>query len=218
LSAGERSTMASSSSPPGSHDEGEAQPEALAVRGGSGLDPYERKYMSGQGAVLHRAKRPAPAWLQLITGSTALAGVAMLFSSAWLSGLVFVPLGIVLWALLSVLRVTVSEGAVNVQYGPFGPTIPTASIDRAEAVSYHWAKFGGWGIRRSLDGEWMYNMPGDGGRALRIEWRDAKGKRVVTNIGLPEPEAAVRAIAQARRALQQAPVAGELTAAGDDEP
>lgn len=208
--------MAGSSSRPGPRDEGDAQPGALAVRDTSGLDPYERKYMTGQGAVLHRDKRPAPEWLQLLTGSMALAGVGMLFSPAWITGLVFVPLGIVIWALFSVLRVTVSEGAVNVQYGLFGPTIPTASIERADAVSYDWKKFGGWGIRRSLDGEWMYNMPGDGGRALRIEWRDAKGKRVVTNIGLPEPEAAVRAIAQARRALQQAPVAGELTAPDDD--
>ena len=205
--------MAASHNPPRPGDD---EPVALAVPEPSGLDPYEQKYMTGQGAVLHRAKRPAPKWLQLVTGSMAIAGLGMLLTPAWVSGLVLVPLGIVMWALLSVLRLTVSEGAVNVQYGLFGPTIPTASIERAEAISYNWTKFGGWGIRRSLDGEWMYNMPGDGGRAVRIVWRDAKGKRVVTNIGLPDPEAAVRAIAQARRVLQQAPVAGELTAPDDE--
>lgn len=157
--------------------------------------------MAGQGAVLHRAKRPAPKWLQLAIGSMAITGLAMVFTPAWVTGIVFIPLGIVLWALFSVLRLTVSEGAVNVQYGLFGPTIPTASIEHAEAVSYDWKKFGGWGIRRSFDGEWMYNMPGDGGRAVRIVWHDAKGKRRVTNIGVPDPEPAVRAIANARRAL-----------------
>jgi hypothetical protein len=199
--------MTTSSSP-----KDDEESTALAVPGASGLDPYEQKYMTGQGAVLHRAKRPAPKWLQALTGSMALAGLAMLVTPAWLTGLVFVPLGIVMWALFAVLRLTVSEGAVNVQYGLFGPTIPTASIESAQAITYNWTKFGGWGIRRSLDGEWMYNMPGDGGRAVRIVWRDAKGKRVVTNVGVPDPDTAVRAIAQARRALQQAPVAGELTA------
>jgi hypothetical protein len=177
---------------------------ALAVRDAAGLDAYERQYMAKHGAVLHRAKRPAPKWMQLLIGSTGITGLVMLFTPAWFAGLGFVPLGLMLWALFSVLRFTVSEGAVTVQYGIFGPTIPMASIESAEAVSYDWKKFGGWGIRRSFDGEWMYNMPGDGGRALRIVWHDAKGKRVVTNVGLVDPESAVRAIAAARRTARDA--------------
>jgi hypothetical protein len=110
-------------------------------------------------------------------------------------------MGIFLWALFSVLRFTISERAVVVQYGLFGPTIPIESIESAEAVDYDWKKFGGWGIRRSLDGEWMYNMPGDGGRALRIVWTDKHGERRITGIGMPAPEPAAAAIAQARRAL-----------------
>src|SRR5687768_8394833 len=93
------------------------EPKALAVRGSSVPDAYEQKYMAGQGAVLHRDKRPAPKWLQALTGSMAIVGAAMVFTPAWLTGLVFIPVGIVLWALFAVLRITISEGAVNVQYG-----------------------------------------------------------------------------------------------------
>jgi hypothetical protein len=189
---------------------------ALAVRAPTAVDDYERKYMAGQGAVLMRTKRPAPKWLQLLTGSMALTGLVMLLTPAWATGIVFIPLGIVMWALFSMLRVTVSEGAVNVQYGLFGPTIPTTAIESAEAIDYDWKKFGGWGIRRSRDGEWMYNMPGDGGRAVRIVWRDGKGRRRVTNVGLPEPASAVVAIDKARAMLPAAPSPDALPAGDDD--
>lgn len=180
------------------------EPTALVRAEPSALDPYEREYMAGQGTVLYRGKRPAPKWMQLLTGSMAIVGLVMLATPAWVTGLVFVPLGIVLWALFSVLRYSISEGAVKIQYGLFGPTIPTAAIASAEAVHYDWKKFGGWGIRRSRDGEWMYNMPGDGGRAVRIVWRDEKGERRVTNIGTPNPEPAVAAIDAAMKALPAA--------------
>lgn len=175
--------------------------EALAVPESREADPYERQYMRGHGMVLHRDKRPAPVWLQVALGASGFAGFSLLFTPAWLTGLFLVPLGFVLWALFSVLRCTVSEGAVNVQYGLFGPTIPMGAIQSAAAVDYDWKKFGGWGIRRSLDGEQMYNMPGDGGRAVRIVWTDEKGQRRITNIGTPNPESVVGAIGKARRAL-----------------
>jgi hypothetical protein len=176
--------------------------QSLAVRDEpKAVDEYERQYMQGHGAVLHRTKRPAPKWLQVALASSGISGLAMLFTPAWVAGLVLIPMGIFLWALFSVLRFTISERAVVVQYGLFGPTIPIESIESAEAVDYDWKKFGGWGIRRSLDGEWMYNMPGDGGRALRIVWTDKHGERRITGIGMPAPEPAAAAIAQARRAL-----------------
>ncbi|MBK6923109.1 MAG: hypothetical protein IPH07_37320 [Deltaproteobacteria bacterium] len=187
-------------------DETPPDPSALAVPESAAVDPYERTYMAGQGVVLHRDKRPAPKWMQLLLGSTALAGVALLFTAAWASGLVMIPVGVVLWALFSVLRVSVSEGAVSIQYGLFGPTIPTAAIESAEAVDYDWKRFGGLGIRRE-----MYNMPGDHGRAVRIVWRGGT-KRRVTLVGTPHPEAAVAAIERARRGLPPArsATAGEL--------
>jgi hypothetical protein len=182
---------------------------ALAVPSTSAADEYEKQYMTGHGRVLHRAKLPAPRWMQLLTGGSAIAGIGLLFTPAWMAAMVLIPLGIVSWALFSVLRCTVSEGAVKVQLGLFGPTIPTRAILSAEAIDYDWKKFGGWGIRRASDGEWIYNMPGDGGRAIRIVWTDEAGKRRVTNVGMKAPEAAAAAIDQARRAL---PIAGEIGA------
>jgi hypothetical protein len=178
---------------------------SIAVRKEPGaLDEYERQYMQGHGAVLHHGKRPAPKWMQVLLGSSAIVGIGLLFTPAWMSALFTIPLGVVMWALFSVLRFTVSERAVKIQYGLFGPTIPMEAIESAEAVDYDWKAFGGWGIRRSADGEWMYNMPGDHGRAVRIVWTDAKGNRRATHVGTPTPEPVVDAIAKARRALPPA--------------
>ncbi|MBX7082602.1 MAG: hypothetical protein K1X88_25580 [Nannocystaceae bacterium] len=195
----------------------EQEPKSLVPREEQAVDAYEQKYMAGKGRVLHRDKRPAPKWMQALTGSMALVGLAMMFTPAWLTGLVFVPIGVVLWSLFAVLRFVVSEGAVEIQYGLFGPTIPMASIERAEAVDYDWKTFGGWGIRRSLAGETMYNMPGDHGRAVRIVWRDEKGRQRVTNVGTPHPEGAVAAIRTAQAALPATARAGALPSADESE-
>lgn len=167
-------------------------------------DPYEREYMRGEGLVLHRAKQRAPWALTGVFAGLSLASVLPVVlgtPGAWLSMALTVPLLFVLWVLFAVLRVTVSEGSVKIQYGLFGPTIPVAAIESAEPTTYHWARFGGWGIRRGPNGEWLYNMPGDGGKAVRVVWRDAKGRRKVTLIGSKEAESLARSIARARRAL-----------------
>lgn len=198
----------------GDDDRTDPTEQALVHRGASDLaDPYEREYMAGQGMVLHRAKQRVP-W----TMSAVLAGLGLVSlvpallgqPGAWLGALIALPILFVVWMLFAVLRVTVSEGSINVQYGLFGPTIPIAAIESAEATTYSWARFGGWGIRRGPKGEWLYNMPGDQGRAVRVVWRNAKGKRRVTLIGSKEPQAVLEAITRARRALAQAPQAGEL--------
>ena len=188
---------------------------ALAKRDAGGLDEYQRRFMATQGAVLHAERRAAPKLLQLLIGSTMLAGIGMLFTPAWMGGLLMIPLGFLMWMLFAVLRVTVTEGIVNVQYGVFGPTIPVEKIESAEAVEYDWKKFGGWGIRRSLDGEWMYSMPGDKGRAVRIVWTNEKGKRVVTNVGMADPDPTANAIQQALRSLGPGEKQAELPSAED---
>ena len=165
-------------------------------------DAYEQKFMAGEGVVLYRDKRRAPWPLHALLGAAGLAVVAGSVASGELLGLaIALPVLALVWVLFSVLRVTVSAGMVTVQYGLFGPEIPVAAIELCEATTYDWKKFGGWGIRRSRQGEWIYNMPGDGGHAARIVWRDRKGRRRVTLIGSRHADQLASKIKGARAAL-----------------
>ena len=168
--------------------------------GGRVPDRYEAEYMKGEGVVLYRDKSRAPWPLHAIFGVGTLITIASAFTApgAWVGVAATVPILLIMWLLFAVLRVTVSQGHVNVQYGLFGPKIPVESIESAEAVEYDWKQFGGWGIRLNSKGEWMYNMPGDGGRAVRIAWRDKKGKAKVTYVGSLQSDDLAAQISAAR--------------------
>jgi hypothetical protein len=152
-------------------------------------DVYEREYMKGEGGVLYRDKFIAP-WqfhavmalplliMALSAVFTAVADPANLWATQW-PVLVTLPFFVIIWLLFSVLRVTVSEEQVVIQYGVFGPKVAVESIVSAEAVDYDWKRFGGWGVRRGVDGSWAYNMMGDAGRAVKLVYRDAKGEHTV---------------------------------------
>jgi hypothetical protein len=175
-------------------------------------DAYEREYMKGDGLVLYRAKQRSP-WQ--MTALLAAVGVVSMWPlvlgapGAWLSTAITLPVLFLIWVLMGVLRVTVSQGTVDVQYGLFGPKIPITAIEAAAPTEYKWTTVGGWGIRRGPGGSWVYNMPGDGGRAVRIEWRDAKGRKKVTIIGSRNNLELFKAIEQARRSLGRSQ-AGEI--------
>lgn len=174
-------------------------------------DAYESEYMRSEGLTLYRDKSRAPWQLHALFGSMTLLSTAAAFTApgAWIGALGTAGLLAFMWLLFSVLRVSVSEKHVNVQYGLFGPKIPIEAIESAEAIEYDWKSFGGWGIRMNREGEWMYNMPGDGGRAVRIAWRDTKGRARVTYVGSLQSEHLAGQIAQAR-ALGPAPRTPEL--------
>ena len=127
--------------------------------------------------VLYRDKFTAPRTFNLIMLGCLLAAcippLIPLLTHAFDPVLVLVSLLcalpiLVIWAMFMVLRVAVNTAHVHVQLGLFGPKIPIADILSCEATTYDWKKFGGWGIRRSFDGEWAYNMMGDAGRAVRL--------------------------------------------------
>ena len=166
-------------------------------------DPYERDYMQGEGMVLYRDKTSSPWQLHAAFGAIAAVMITLtiLVPGGWVSTAIGLPLVGVLWLLFSILRVTVSQGHVNVQLGLFGPKIPIAAIESVEALDYDWKQFGGWGIRLNAKGEWMYNLPGDGGRAVKMVWRDRKGRRKVTYVASRENEQLAAAIERARKAL-----------------
>lgn len=175
--------------------------DLVPVEAGRTPDLYERTYMPGEGTVLYRDKRRAPWQLQALFSASALAVIGATVGSGQLWALALgIPPLLIIWLLFAVLRVTVSEGHVNIQYGLFGPKIPISAITSVEAQSYDWKTYGGWGIRYAGNRTWMYNMPGDGGRCVRITWRDARGTRV-TAIGSKHAESLVAAIRQAQRSL-----------------
>ncbi|EYF08803.1 DUF3093 family protein [Chondromyces apiculatus] len=118
--------------------------------------------------------------------------------TAYIAPLAISVLMSLIWILFSVLRVTVTARSVYIQYGLFGPHIPLDRITRCEAATYDWKRYGGWGIRRGADGSKAYNIMGDAGRAVRIVWRDDRGKEQVYLIASPNPEALAAAIQRAR--------------------
>ena len=171
-------------------------------------DEYERRYMSGDGDVIHRAKMKAPWWfflffaipfaIEIIAFGTLAATVPRFPIGLLVVPLLLIPVFGVLGLLFSVLRVTVSRQMVHVQYGLFGPKIPTGAIQSADVVAYDWKKYGGWGIRRGRDGSWAYNMLGDSGRAVKVVWTSPDGTTNTHLLVASDPDALAGAIARAR--------------------
>jgi hypothetical protein len=168
-------------------------------------DPYERQFMAG-GPVLHREKTVWTLhWLLLIapvmTFLLSIAGFAGLGSKpmplAMAVGLLpMTALFLALWASFIALRVAVTTREVVVQYGLFGPRIPLAGITSCVARDYPELGFGG-GVKR-VDGAWAYTLWGQGERVVRIEWRDAAGRRQATIVSSPDPDALAALINRAR--------------------
>lgn len=173
-------------------------------------DLYEQRYMTAGEVVLYRHKHSAPWQLHAIFAAAVVAmGSAALAVGGVVGGAVGIAVGVpmlaLLWILSSVLRVSVSAGHVNIQYGMFGPQIPLADIEAAEIIRYDWRRIGGGrGIKTTLAGEWIYNLPVEGGRAVRIVWRDARGKRRVVHVGSPRAHDLLQQIERGRALLTSA--------------
>ncbi|MBI4955214.1 MAG: hypothetical protein HY908_24535 [Myxococcales bacterium] len=171
-------------------------------------DPYERDYMRGAGAVLHREKTVWKLhWLLLIGPLITLVVAAMGFAGLGSKpmplpvAIGLLPLAaalVALWALFIALRVTVTSREVVVQYGLFGPRIPLDGIASCEVRDYPQLALGG-GIKR-VAGAWAYTLWGQGTRAVRIEWRDARGRKHATILSSPDPDALAATIQLARGA------------------
>ena len=169
----------------------------LVPTSGTTIDAYEREYMGAQGRVLARHRMVAgPKFNGFLAVITGIITVPMLIGGQFIAGAITLAVMALMWILMGVLRVSVSEGAVNIQYMMIGPTIPIESIVSVEAITYSPLRSGGWGIRWRGDG-WIYNMMGDEGKAVKIVWTKAPGKQVVTYVGLKTAEALAADIRQA---------------------
>lgn len=195
--------------------------DKTGVAGPRAPDDYEAQYMAGED-VIYRDKIKVPKKFFLLFVLPILIQTVTLSLTAWQGKpippavIAMLPITALVMAVLAllfaVLRITVTRREVHVQYGLFGPKIPISKIEDCRAVKYSWMQYGGWGIRRGADGSWAYNMVGDAGRAVRIEWVDEKGKDQTTLVASPNPEALARAIQEAR-GIEVAPALGEAAGA-----
>ena len=187
-------------------------------------DPYEAKYMAAD--ALYRDKIKAPLAYHLLLALPALIVLGVTFfvpHAPWILPLIELPFLFFLWLLFSVLRITVTPRELVVQYGLFGPRVPIESIKSAQAVDYDWKQFGGFGIRKGRDGTWAYNMMGDHGRAVRVEYEE-NGARKKLLVASPNPVALAEAIQKARTnagvrfdALDAADTKARVAAREDDD-
>ena len=163
-------------------------------------DDYEKKYMSGEGAIASaRARMPWPfdvLLLFLAAFTTATSIFSSGASGTWVA-LATVPLLLLVWILFMFLRVTVTNDALHVQLGLFGPKVPVEQITSATVAKYDAMKYGGWGIRLGLDGSVAYSVPGHGGKGVAITFsKDGKERKMF--VTCPNPEEIVSALDQAR--------------------
>lgn len=185
-------------------------------------DAYERQYMQGSGAILHRQKVHTPAWVVALTALLPATALAVMGLTA--GGAAMLPFlgGAALYAtlmggLMIALaggRIAVSEGELHVQIGPFGPKIPIASIATCE-VGPSGLRSYGLGAQKLLDGTTIYKLLGDNARSALLTLRD--GRKIV--IVCPDGPALVAAVNEAmqRQATPKTRVASELELESESE-
>lgn len=188
--------------------------ELVPIEGSALPDAYERDYMTGAGKILAR-HRMVSGWKfnGFMAGLSAFMLTGPILAGAMGTVAGYSALLATLWLGLAVLRVTVSEHHVNVQYAVFGPTIPLEAITSVAAIRYKALRHGGWGMRRRKGGR-LYNMMGDGGHAVEINWLDEQGAPKMVTVGYREAEALAADIraAMAAKKLVLAAADGEAKA------
>lgn len=185
-------------------------------------DPYEARYMEG-GAALARAKKRMPGWFFALLAVAGLSGpIATVASGAPL--LPALPMALlsllvvtVVATLFSHLRVVATATHLHVQLGLFGPKIAYGQITAIRAAPYDWKRFGGWGIRRSLDGAWCYSVPGGTGQCVEIEWTDDKGRPHKHTVSADNAGELVAVVERQRAGSTGVRVAAEATPAAEEQ-
>jgi hypothetical protein len=178
-------------------------------------DDYERRYMSADRALL-RARQRQPRWVPATALAVMLAAMVISWPSLsfmWarrdVPGIALILAMMVAWftvnnvallfALLTdhITRVVLTPSHLLVHRGLWTDEIPLAEVTAAEVESAEW-----WRPKHTLKGallrrERSYLTPGVG-RALRLEWRDEKGRARKTWVQFNEAGAFASRIASLR--------------------
>lgn len=138
-------------------------------------DPYEAQYMAAEGGILHERRR-MPGWFFGLMGVIAAVELgASIAAMSVVPALFALPILAAVTVLLSHLRVVLTREHLHIQYGLWGPKVAVQDIVSMRVETYSMMRYGGFGIRRSLDGYWAYSTPGGNGQCLVLEARDGKG-------------------------------------------
>lgn len=191
-----------------------------------GADRFETENMHDGSPVLHRDKKVSR-WMALaliipglftfgiavfiaMVNATAdkplpPAALPIVLTMLALLATLFIVLGLV----FAVLRTIVTEDAVHVKYGLWGPTISLRSIRSCKLVPYRWTDYGGWGIRGGRDGSMAYIV--SGAQAVEIVFEEDGTLRKVL-VGGSNIEALAIEIRRAVHALERPRIAAAGTA------
>lgn len=135
--------------------------------------------------------------------STQLPHLAIAMAVSGLSLVAFFFAGLALT--LAVLRTVVTQSAVHVRYGLWGPSIPLADIVACNVVRYRVRDFAGVGYREGPNDARAYVLTS--GLVLSLVYREA-GKRRCVLVGAQDPNATLEHIERARTAIQAAVATG----------
>lgn len=158
-------------------------------------DEYTAQYMEG-GRARIVTKQRMPWWFFAVIGFAAIATIGSAFATGPVNLIGLIPLALIT-LVLSHLRVVVTDDALHVQYGLWGPTIAVENITRCEVTTYNPLRFGGWGFRLALDGTRAYSVPGGDGECIALEVTEGSKTRKVV-ITTPDAAAVALAIEEAR--------------------
>ncbi len=185
-------------------------------------DEYTAQYMGG-GRARIVTKQRMPWWFFAVIGFAAMATIGSAFATGPVNLIGLIPL-VLITLVLSHLRVVVTDDALHVQYGLWGPTIAVENITRCEVTTYNPLRFGGWGFRRALDGTRAYSVPGGEGECIALEVTEGSKTRKVV-ITTPDAAAVALAIEEARARklgsgvrIDAAASDASTEAAADEEP
>jgi len=185
-------------------------------------DRYDAEYMGGDDA-LYREKHVSRGMAALlgipavVSAGGAIAALTVPVIGAAVAGGVAALMAGAAAVYLSVMRLTVTEDELSVQYGTMGPRIPVANVTGTELVALDALTRIAVGVK--WDGkEWRYIPPGvkDG---VRVRFLD-EGKEKTCLIGAEDAPALARAIAAARRGQRtgvRVAVSEETVGAAEEE-